>query len=384
VDIALSTAKNHAKVTAAMKVAIIHDHLLQLGGGEKVTEALARIFPEAPIFTLLYDEARMGKMFPKDRVRPSFIQKFPFSKTKYQWYLPFMPSATENYDLRSFDLVISSSSAFAKGVIIHPGTRHICYCHTPTRYLWSDSTSYVQSLPRNRLVKLALQPLLSHLRVYDRLSADRVHNFIANSKFVADRIKTYYQRNSEVIPPPIEIEKYSPTTGAKTYYLTGGRLVSYKRFDLTVQAFSAIGIPLKIFGVGPELKKLRAMAKSNIEFVGHVDDSAKAELYRNAIAFIHPQVEDFGITAVESMASGRPVIAYGVGGAAETVIPGVTGEWLEEQTWECLANTIIHFKPEAYNTNVIRKHAEEFGLEKFREKILKIVNAEMRKDADRS
>ncbi len=357
-----------------MKVALVHDHLVQDGGAEKVLLALQEIFPNAPTFTLLYDPSRVSKAFAGKDIRTSFLQKLPFGLRKYQWFLPLMPAATESHDLSAFDVVISSSSAFAKGVITKPGTLHICYCHTPTRYLWSDTHSYVQELNANRLTKALLPILLNRLRVWDRLSSDRVDRFIANSKTVAERIRKYYDRDSEIIYPPVETEKFSISEKPGAYFLAGGRLVSYKRFDLIIQAFNRLGLPLKIFGDGPLAGEYRTSARPNIEFVGKVSDAEKAELYRNASAFIHPQEEDFGITALESMAAGRPVIAYGKGGALETVVPGVTGEFFVDQEWEDLAATIIRFDPSAYDAKAIRAHAEAFDVKIFKRRIAAFVS----------
>jgi glycosyltransferase involved in cell wall biosynthesis len=286
-----------------------------------------------------------------------------------------MPSATESHDLSDYDVVVSSSSAFAKGVITKPGAVHICYCHTPTRYLWSDTHSYVQELNAPRIVKAALPVFLNRLRVWDRLSAERVDKFVANSRTVADRIRKYYGRTSDVIYPPVEAAKFAVADKPGAYFLAGGRLVSYKRFDLIIQAFNRLGLPLKIFGDGPLYAEYRAMAKPNIEFTGRVDDAAKAELYRGAIAFLNPQEEDFGITAVESMAAGRPVIAYGRGGALETVIEGKSGTLFGEQSWEELAATVIRFDPSKFDARTIREHALAFDVSAFKRAIATYVAA---------
>ncbi|MEK7545838.1 MAG: glycosyltransferase [Patescibacteria group bacterium] len=352
-----------------MKIALVHDHLVQDGGAEKVLLALQEVFPGAPTFTLLYDPKRVSGDFASKEIRTSFLQKLPFVLRKYQWVLPLMPAATEAHDLSSFDVVISSSSAFAKGVITRPGAIHICYCHTPTRYLWSDTHSYVQELKAPGILKAALPFLLNRLRVWDRLSADRVDRFIANSATVAGRIRKYYDRGSDVIHPPVETGKFSVSGTPGKYFLAGGRLVSYKRFDLVIQAFNRTGLPLKIFGDGPLASEYRKLARSNIEFAGKVDDAAKAELYRNAIAFIHPQEEDFGITALESMASGRPVIAYRKGGALETIIEGVTGEFFDDQEWEELATAVIRFDASKYDPREIREHAEAFDVKTFKRRV---------------
>lgn len=357
-----------------MKIALVHDHLMQDGGAEKVLRALQDVFPGVPTFTLLYDPDRVDPAFRSQDIRTSFLQKVPLLTRKYQWMLPFMPAATEAHDLSAFDVVISSSSAFAKGVITRPGAVHICYCHTPTRYLWSDTHSYVQELKAPRILKLGLPMLLNKLRVWDRLSADRVDRFIANSATVAGRIRKYYDRGSDVIHPPVETEKFSVADGPGKYFLAGGRLVSYKRFDLIIQAFNRTGLPLVIFGDGPLYDEYRAMARPNVSFAGKVSDEKKAELYRGAIAFIHPQEEDFGITALESMASGRPVIAYRKGGALETVVEGVTGEFFDDQEWEDLATAVIRFDATRYDPQAIRRHAEAFDVATFKRRVAAYVS----------
>ena len=351
-----------------MKVALVHDHLTQNGGAERVLLALQAMWPQAPTFTLLYDKKKMGDVFGHKDIRTSFLQELPLSLKKPRWYLPLMPTATEGYDVSDFDVVISSSSAFSKGVITAPHAIHICYCHTPTRYLWSDTHSYVEELNVPRAVKTLLPPLLTRLREWDRLSADRVTHFVAYSETVARRIEKYYHRPSVVIPPPVDIDQFAIYRRPKEYFLTGGRLVAYKRFDLVVEAFNRLGMPLKIFGNGPKEKELKKRAHGNIEFLGRVSDSERSRLFAQAKAFIHPHEEDFGITPVESMAAGRPVIAYRAGGATETVIDGVTGTLFDVQNWQELADTVLHFDETMFQPDVIRSHAERFSLDVFTER----------------
>lgn len=365
-----------------MKIALVHDFLIQNGGAEAVFKIFAEMFPEADIFTLVYDKKKIDDFFNTRKIIPSFIQNLPLGKKKYQWFLPLMPLAIEQLNLMDYDLIISSSSAFANGVITSPDAIHICYCHTPTRYLWTDSHSYVKELNHNALVKKVIPFTLSRLRLWDRLAAERPNFIIANSFCVQKRIERYYNRNSDVIHPPCEIKKFSVAENvnidkSKGYFLIGGRLVAYKRYDLVVRAFNKLGIRLKIFGDGPEYEKLKNMAKPHIELFGKISDEEKVELYRKAIAFLHPQEEDFGITAIESMAAGRPVIAYRAGGAMETIIDGVTGKFFEEQTWEDLADTIIKFKPEGFNPLKIRSHAEKFGVENFKNQIREFVDGKL-------
>ncbi len=356
------------------KVAIVHEHLAQDGGAERVVQALQQMYPKAPVFTLVYNPKRAHPEFRKSTIRTSFIQRLPGGAKHYQWYLPLMPTAVELYDLSEFDLVVSSASAFAKGVITNPKTLHVCYLHSPTRYLWNDSLEYVRALRYPRWMKAIISRHLTGLRQWDRLAADRPDVLVANSKTVQQRITKYYQRSSEMVYPPIRTDLFSIQPNVEKYFLTGGRLVPYKRFDITVQAFNRLGLPLKIFGTGPAMKSLQAMAKPNIEFLGRVPDDQLNALYGKAQAFINPQEEDFGITVVEAMATGRPVIAYAAGGAKETVKPGITGAWFMDQDWESLADAIIAFKPEVYDSQTIRQWAETFSLNNFSSNMTEVID----------
>lgn len=362
-----------------MKVALIHDHLAQDGGAEKVLEVFTKMFPEAPIYTLLYDKKNVAHRYPNRRVDASIIQKMPGGVRFYQWYLPFMPMAVEFFDLRGYDVVISDTSSFAKGVITQPSTTHICYCHTPTRYLWSDTHQYINELKYNKFLKKIASFVLSRMRIWDRLAADRVDYFVANSKAVQGRISKYYKRDSEVIYPPVEIDKFFISKELGDYFLIGCRLAPYKRVDLVIETFKKLGADykLKVFGDGVDLKRLRKIAKDcpNIEFLGRVDDKVKAELFSKCLAFLNPQEEDFGISKVEAMASGRPVIAFKKGGALETVIEGETGLFFNEQTVDSLSDVVQKFytgiknNPSTWDSYKIREHAKKFSLENFKENI---------------
>lgn len=365
-----------------MNLALIHEHLAQNGGAEYVLKVMQQTYPEAPTYTILHDRKRSDPSFHSKDIRTSFIQRMPFGVSKYQWYFTLMPHAVEHFNLDAFDVVLSSCSAYAKGVITRPDAIHICYCHSPTRYLWSDTHRYVEELSVNRLVKRAIPHFLHRLRIWDQLAAQRVDRFLANSETVQQRIAKYYRRESTVVYPPVDISAFTPGDGGGGYYLIGGRLVSYKRYDVAVQAFNKLGIPLVIFGSGPEEKRLRAMAKPNISFTGRVSAERLAELYRNAIAFLHPQEEDFGIAAVESLASGRPVIAYNRGGATETITDGVTGAFIDEQSWEALADTVLRFNPSRFEPAVLRRHAEQYAPERFQERIRSIVNETLQHPSD--
>ena len=355
-----------------MKIALVHDYLIQDGGAEKVLEVFQEIWPDAPTYALFFDPKKLPAFKGRD-IRTSFLQKMPLAKSKYQWYITLMPTATERYDLSGYDVVVSSTSAFAKGIITRHDALHVCYCHTPTRYLWSDTHSYLEELRIPRIIKSILPPVLSRLRLWDRQAADRVDMFVANSETVRSRIQKYYRRESDVIHPPVDTHRLSISNKPKTYFLTGGRLVAYKRYDLVVDACNKTGIPLKIFGSGPVEKDLRRKAKKNIEFLGRVGDAERDELYANAKAFIHPQEEDFGITPVESMAAGRPVIAYRKGGATETVKEGVSGEFFDEQSWEELADMLIRFDESKYDPAKIKAYSEKFARADFKTKMRSFV-----------
>lgn len=350
----------------SMNVALVHEHLAQDGGAERVVRVLRQLYPQAPLFTLMYNPDRAHADFQGADIRTSFLQRLPGAQRHYQWYLPLMPTAVELYDLTPYDLVISSASAFAKGVITAPNALHICYLHSPTRYLWNDSRQYVADLPYPRWMKGLISRHLTGLRQWDRLAADRPDEIVANSRTVERRITKYYRRSSTVIHPPVEVDRFTVATGPGSYYIAGGRLVPYKRFDLIVEAFNHLGLPLKIFGDGPAGAALRQRAKPNIEFLGRVAEADLPGLYAGAIAFLNPQEEDFGITVVEAMAAGRPVIAYAAGGALETVKPGLSGVFFQDQEWESLADAVIRFRPEDYPARAIHDWAETFGVDRFK------------------
>lgn len=369
-------AASHLRATKrhrAPKVALVHDYLIQDGGAERVLLTFHEMFPRAPIFTLFHAPDRMHKGFKHADIRPTKLNRLPFTKTKYQWYLPLMAEAIESINLQGYDLVISSCSSFAKGVIADPESVHICYLHTPTRFLWQERLGYVDDLPQPALIKRVIPRYLHKLRTWDRLAADRPDILITNSRISQSRIKRFYQRDSEILEPPVEIERIPLSTKPGSYWLTGGRLVPYKRFDLVVRAFAKLNLPLKIFGDGPEKSKLKKLAGSKTEFLGHIPEQKKIELFQNAIAFLHPQLEDFGITAVEAMAAGRPIIAFGQGGAAETVLDGVTGEFFEVQCWEDIGNAAIRFDPGRYDPRRIRAHAERFSKSRFKERMTELI-----------
>ncbi len=362
----------------AMRIALVHDYLMQDGGAERTLLAFHRIFPQAPIFTLFYDPNLVHPDFRKAKIIPSFLNKYPFAPKKYQWYLPLMPHAVEAMDLNGFDLILSSSSGIGKGVIAPPGATHICYCHNPTRFLWQERHGYVNDLPQPGFIKRFLPFYLHHLRQWDVLAADRPDILLTNSKTSQERIRRFYRREAKVIFPPVDTHLIQASPNNQGYWLIGGRLVGYKRFDLAVTAFARLNLPLKVFGTGPEEAKLRRIAGPKTEFLGAVDEKTKFGLYKNSIGFLYPHVEDFGITAIEAMAAGKPVIAYGKGGITETLIDGTTGKFFHTQCWEAIANAILRFKPETYSHDKIRTHAEQFSQERFAQEIKQTISEVMK------
>ncbi len=352
-----------------MRVALVHDYLNQYGGAERVLEAFCEIWPDAPIFTLVYDKERTGGAFASRKIKTSFLQNIPLVKSHHRPFLMLMPLAIEQFDLSKYDIVVSSSASFAKGVITRPETLHICYCHTPTRYVWDDSQKYINEFNYPSLVKKGVPLFLNYLRVWDESAASRPDAYLANSRFVASRIKKYYARQSEVIYPPVKTKSFFSSGRTGDYFLIVVRLLPYKKIDLAIEAFNELGWPLKIIGDGPDKNRLKKMASANIEFVGLVAEKKLPGYFARCRAFIFPQEEDFGITAVEAMAAGRPVIAFRGGGALETVEEGKTGLFFNEQTKESLIDILRKFNPADFSPQYIRQRAEQFDKEIFKDKI---------------
>lgn len=321
-----------------MRVAIIHDYLNQYGGAERVLEALHALYPTAPVYTSIYDPAAMPADYRTWDIRTSFMQHLPGWKRHFRRYFLLYPSAFESFDLTGYDLILSSSSAYAKGIIPEPGARHICYCHTPMRFGWRTG-DYIEREAIRGLQGVILPFLLTYVRLWDVTTAARVDAFVANSQEVAGRIERYYGRPSTIIPPPVDLPPFH-NCEPEDFYLAGGRLIPYKRLSLAVEAFNKLGLPLKIFGDGRDRATLEALAAPNIEFVGWVDEKQRRDLFARCRAFLFPGVEDFGITPLEAMAAGRPVIAYAAGGALETVIEGVTGWFFYQQDAAALATAV--------------------------------------------
>jgi glycosyltransferase involved in cell wall biosynthesis len=318
-----------------MRCAIVHYWLLNSRGGEKVVEALCRLLPDADIFTLFYQPDRVSPEIRRHTVRSSFLQPF---RRRHRSLLPLMPMALESFDLRGYDLVVSSESGPAKGVIIPSTARHVCYCHTPMRYLWDLYPAYRNEWTHSRFKRALMAPFANYLRLWDYASAARVDEFVANSENVRRRIWKTYRRESSVVNPPVAVETFY-NKPSEDYYLIVSELVAYKRIDSAIRVFARNGRKLRVVGDGPDYKPLRRMATGNIEFCGRATDQDLRELYARARAFIMPGEEDFGITAVEALASGKPVIALGRGGAVETV-PSMGGLLYSEATDEALREAI--------------------------------------------
>ncbi|OGM08289.1 hypothetical protein A2W13_02460 [Candidatus Woesebacteria bacterium RBG_16_36_11] len=358
-----------------MKIALVYDRVNKWGGAERVLLVLHELFPDAPLFTSLYDEnkAQWAKVFPA--VIPSFLQKLPKVKSHHEFLAIFMPFAFESINFRKFDLVISVSSEAAKGIITTPGTVHICYCLTPTRYLWSHYKDYF----KGRLIKAISEIPVNYLKRWDRAVAQRPDIIVAISTEVKNRIKKYYHRDSRIIFPPVEISTfYSPESllpyGNRKYFLIVSRLVPYKKVDMAIKAFNKLGYPLMIVGTGSEEKKLKKLAKRNIVFKSLVSEEELPSLYRKAKCFIMPQEEDFGITCVEAQASGVPVIAYKKGGALDTVVEGKTGLFFTNPTADSIVDAVKRFDRMRFKTENIIGNAKRFSKEEFTKNILSLIN----------
>lgn len=356
------------------KIVLAHDHLFQIGGAEKVLAVLVNIFRAAPVYTLINNSSVSKKILPQEIIRTSYLQKIPNISAVFKYFLVLMPQAWQKIDLSDFDIIISSSSAFVKGVSHGGNTKHICYCHAPTRYLWDEKEEYIGNLPEGKFLKKLLPRVLEKLQNWDFDKAQKVDYFIANSNYIANKIKKHYKRKSVVIYPPIKTDDFSISNEVEDYYLIVSRLRPYKKVDLAITAFNNLKLPLKIIGSGSEYRRLKKMAHSNIEFLGELSDDKRNFYLSRCRAFIYPQIEDFGISALEAMASGRPVIAYRHGGALETITDGLSGTFFDEQTWESLAHKVLRFNPELYQPEQIREHVKKFDEAVFKKNILDFVD----------
>jgi len=352
-----------------MKIALVHDYLVQYGGAERVLQAFREIFPDAPIYTIIHDPESVHGRFSDARVYTSFLQRFPGARRAHRIFPMLMPAAIEQFDLSGFDVVLSDSSSFAKGVLTGPDTLHISYVHTPMRYAWDDCQKYTEDFGFPSVIRRLVPFLMNPVRLWDKASADRPDLVIANSGFVAGRIRKYYRRDAVVIPPPVETDWFYVSKTRGDYFLMVGRLIAYKRFDIVVEAFTRLGLPLRIAGRGPELSRLRGMAGPNVEFLGRVSDEELSRYYAECRAFIFPQEEDFGIVAIEALASGRPVIAYRGGDIVERIEDGVSGIFFDEQTPEAVMEAVGRFDDSAFDGETIRKKALPFDKAEFTRKM---------------
>ncbi len=350
------------------KPVLVHEYLTRLGGAERVLARIAHLFPEAPIYTLLYSEQKTGSVFPRSRVKTSFLQRFPrFLQKRVKFLAPLCPSAVEAFDLSKHRLVISSSNSFAKGVIIKPQTMHVCYCHAPSTFVWDVFHSYRKDQRKGGIMNFGINLVAHYLRQWDRQAADRVDYFIANSQTTQKRIQKFYRRDSEVIYPPVDVARITPTRENDGFFLIVSQLTPYKRIDIAVEAFNKLGLPLVVVGDGPERKRLEKMAASNVTFTGFLTDEEVVDYYQRCRGFVFAGSDDFGIAPVEAMAAGKPVLAYRDGGATETVIEGVTGEFFDAPIVELLADGVRRMleNESGYDPETIRAQAEKFSAEEF-------------------
>jgi len=365
-----------------LKIALVHDWLLGVGGAEKTLKALHEIFPQAPVYTLFYNKNFTDKFLPRAEIQTTFVQKMYKTLRSHKLLTPLLPVAVESFDLSDFDLVISSSVAFAKGLILKPQTKHICYCYSPTRQLWDWHAEYKQE---PHLAPRWITSLTQHfLGIWDRHASTRVDQFVAISENVSQRIQKYYQRDSVVIYPPVTqltvnslrltaIENYTLKT--VNYFLIVSRLYKHKNIDIAVRAFNKLEWPLVVIGDGPEFKHLKKLAGPTIKLLGYQPDEVVSQYYTGCSGFIMPQEEDFGITPIEAMSYGKPVLALKRSGALEYIQEGINGEFFDDPTEEVLADGIRRLKQNLpyYDTEQIKKTAERFSEERFSKEILNFI-----------
>ena len=370
---------------ARPRVALVHDHLVQDGGAEQVLRVLMRMWPEAPVYTAYFDPARMGKDFSGKDIRTSFLQRIPLARHYYKWTLTFLDAAFRRFDLSDYDIVLSSASGWAKSVRTGPETIHVCYCHTPTRYIWSDAGRYIAETGYPGILKRSFRYMIGRFRRKDLRAAAGVDEFVANSAYVRRRIRRYYGRPSAVVHPPVDVSRFGPSRRKGDYFLLAGRLEPYKRCDIVIEAANRVGFPLVVMGDGTDRARLERLAGPTVRFTGRVPDAKRRQLFAEARALVNPQEEDFGITAVEALASGTPVIAYRKGGAAEIVTPR-TGRFFDRQTPEAVVQAIAAFGRRAYVPRDLRARARTFAAPRFERELRQHVSeryGRFRRHADR-
>jgi len=364
-----------------LKTAIIHDWLTGMRGGEKVVEAICELYPEADLYTLFHFKGAVSDTIEKMNIHTSFLQYMPFARKYYRYYLPFMPMAIEAFNVKNYDLIISSSHCVAKGVIPGKNAVHICYCHTPVRYAWEMYGQYFAIGNKPKGIKdFVIEGVMKYIRNWDIKTVGRVNHFVSNSENIKERIKRCYNREAAVIYPPVDTEYYGNkdiVDKREDYYLLAGAFAPYKRLDLAVEAFNKLGYRLVIIGQGQDEKKLRSLADKNIEFLGWQDDKKLYECYSKCKAFIFPGEEDFGIMPVETQLAGTPVIAYGKGGALETVIDGKTGVLFYEQTCEALIGAVKKFENMSFNRNAVRENGLRFNKARFKNEFKGFVDSKL-------
>jgi glycosyltransferase involved in cell wall biosynthesis len=358
-----------------LKIAFVHSWLNQYGGAERVLEAAHELFPDAPVYTSIYDPTALPPLYRTWDIRVSFLNRFPGIHRRHQLYLPLYPLAFESLDLHAYDLVLSIPSAFAHGVHKAAVARHVCYCLTPARFLW-NYREYVENEPVGRAARTLLPLVVASLREWDRRAAARVDEFVAISRAIQARIAGFYRRTSTIIHPPVHTADFQPAPEAEVgdWFLVVSRLVPYKRVQLAVQAFNRLKLPLVIAGEGRDRERLEKMARPNVRFVGHVSDDERRRLMARCRAFVFPGEEDFGIAPLEANAAGRPVIAYAGGGALDTVVEGVNGTLFHQPTPESLAACVSQFDASAFDGRAIRAHAEQFDLRVFQQKLCTLLD----------
>lgn len=357
-----------------MRVALVHDYLTQFGGAERVLQALMELYPNAPVFTLVHDPERLRAAIDVRRLRTSFLQRLPGARSYHRYFPLLMPLAVEQFDLSQYDVVLSASHSFGKGVITGPHTLHISYCFTPTRYVWDNSHKYVREFSRNAVFQQFAPLALSYVRLWDYFASQRVDTYVTLSKYVARRIKKYYGRTATVIAPPVDVNRFSVSKQPGDYYLVVSRLLPYKRVDLAISACEKLGRSLKVVGTGPELNDLKRQAGRYTEFLGFVSDSELPALYAGAKALLFPQEEDFGITTLEAAASGKPTLAYRAGGALETIIEHKTGLFFAEQETASLMAAMEQCETHHWEPSEIRRHAEKFKRDNFLQQMEELVH----------
>jgi len=355
--------------TAGHRIAIVHDWLTGMRGGERVLDALCRLFPDAALFTLVHRPGSVSPVIERHRPRVSDLGRLPWAERYYRHLLPLFPLAVEQFDLDRFDVVVSSSHCAAKAVVRPGRARHLCYCHSPMRYAWDQFDAYFGHRRLGAAASRAARPMMAALARWDAATAGRVDRFLANSQHVAGRIRRYYNREATVVYPPVDSDFFTPDGAPEGYYLVVSALVPYKRIELAIEACESIRAPLKVVGEGPEMGRLRALAGSRTEFVGRCDDERLRDLYRRAEALILPGEEDFGLAPVESQACGRPVVALARGGALESVEEGITGVLVPDPSVESLARGLESVRRLATPSEVLHERARRFSRERFEEGI---------------